>query len=34
MPRLAEGLVREGIPSHVVEKIFHGNAERFFAENL
>ncbi|MDD6319237.1 MAG: dipeptidase [Oscillospiraceae bacterium] len=34
MPKLAEGLVREGISPRVVEKIFHGNAERFFAENL
>lgn len=34
MPLLAEGLVREGIPERVVEKIFYQNANRFFKENL
>lgn len=34
LPRLAEGLQREGIPERVVEKLFSGNAERFFTENL
>ena len=32
--RLAEGLKKEGIPERVVEKIFYGNAVRFFSENL
>ena len=31
---LAEGLVNEGIPARVVEKIFYKNARRFFRENL
>ena len=34
MPKLAEGLKKEGIPERVVEKIFYGNAVRFFSENL
>ena len=34
MPRLAEGLEREGIPHSVVENIFWKNASRFFMENL
>ena len=34
LPLLAEGLVNEGIPAHVVEKIFYKNARRFFRENL
>jgi len=29
-----EGLKKEGIPERVVEKIFYGNAVRFFSENL
>ena len=34
LPLLAEGLVNEGIPARVVEKIFYKNARRFFRENL
>lgn len=34
LPLLAEGLVKEGIPARVVEKIFYKNARRFFRENL
>lgn len=34
LPLLAEGLVNEGIPARVVEKIFCKNARRFFRENL
>ena len=34
MPKLAEGMKKEGIPERVVEKIFYGNAVRFFSENL
>lgn len=34
LPLLAEGLVNEGIPARVVEKIFYKNARRFFKENL
>ena len=34
MPALAEGLRREGFTSRQIEKIFCGNAMRFFRENL
>ena len=34
MPRLAEGLCKAGLTETQVEKIFWGNAARFFAENL
>ena len=34
LPLLAEGLVNDGIPARVVEKIFYKNARRFFRENL
>ncbi len=34
LPLLAEGLIREGLTPRQVEKIFSGNALRFFEENL
>lgn len=34
MPRLADGLAKEGLTARQIEKIFHGNAVRFFKENL
>ena len=34
LPLLEEGLIKEGFPERLVEKIFHQNAERFFLENL
>ena len=34
LPRLAEGLSQEGFSDREIEKIFYGNAMRFFEENL
>ena len=34
LPKLADGLIKEGLTHRQVEKIFWQNAERFFAENL
>lgn len=34
MPRLADAFLRAGLTERQVEKIFHGNAERYLKENL
>ena len=34
LPRLADAFKKEGFTPRQIEKIFHGNALRFFAENL
>ena len=34
LPKLAQGLEKAGFTTNEIEKIFHGNAMRFFEENL